>query len=172
MEDDYRHRDYFEGIEPEASKKEEDRYYPTKIDDIRVGYEMYCPIGVENDMAKVICTNIYDLHAISNRVGDNYTFPHLYQTRYLNKKDIESLGWKHRAKFTLLASQDNYKEEISHLFELENYILIFDKNTYKVIITLGLPENILFKGICPSINELRYVLNLLNIKINLVSLKQ
>lgn len=86
------------------------------------------------------------------------------RTPYLTKEQIEKEGWKYEPSIGLV---------IAHKFTKGDYILNWFWNDKKIFIykmkklwpgSVNYELEPLYKGICPSINEFRTIMKLLNIK--------
>jgi len=137
----------------------EEKYYTPDISDLRVGYECEtkdCSDSRYDNWAKTILTPSFldETYKIEGWIEQSYI-----RTAYLTKEQIEAEGWEYSFQEGLL--------------EIHNYI--FKENTsappillrhYPQMKALRIiqEEQQLFKGQCPSINELRYISKLLNIK--------
>lgn len=133
---------------------EENKYYIPEIEDLSVGYE--CELNIPNlpdikgGWKKISLTN----ETLNNyfslvRLPSYKTF---VRTKYLDKEDIESLGWKFDAN-----KADDYK------YYLNSYILYFPYAEEEPILIKD-QKNTLFYGECKSINELKTIMKFLNIK--------
>ena len=129
-----------------------DKYYVPSIEEIYVGFE--CEYQEPNSKE-------FENDELSERdVAYLLVYPDKARVKYLDQKDIESLGW--------LESNSNYGE---YNFKLNNYTLIFWSNTTENYTTniyikqesgLGLH---CFKGTIKNKSELVKLMSQLNIKL-------
>jgi len=142
----------------------DEKYYTPDKEDLFIGYEceQYTPANTGIDYLghyyeswdKRKLKNGWELLDISERSK-------IVRTKYLNKEDIESLGWQW---YTNCSSGEEYELFINDnkysLIQVDysHDIYIYKHNTYG--------ETILFSGRCKSINELKKIMLWLNIKNN------
>lgn len=165
----------------------ENKYYTPEIEDLRVGYTLESNnlLNTNNSLLNGWGSITLEKEHYQASNDDLSNVEHIFhdlkegkiRTKYLDKQDIESLGWK----FNYLGKDDWFKgnltiiayNEIDYPFELwfklDKYWLGFYKGVYKIVIIEkreGFPNNeiIKFSGNCPSINELKYIQKLLGIK--------
>ena len=171
-----------------AKKKadEEKKYFTPTIEDLHVGYEAefnWCTSGgfvtFNDDNTPDIMIEPTTKHWETIRCGypqtimDSSRTPADFysilkngrlRTPYLTTEQIEKEGWKYEPVIGLV---------IAHKFTKGNYILYWFWSDKKIFIykmkklwpgsvNYGLEP--LYKGICPSINEFRTIMKLLNIK--------
>lgn len=135
-----------------------DKYYIPEIEELHVGYE--CEIYSNKWNSYIIPDKMYFLaDNTENNTGgfNNFIFPILIKnaeirTKYLDKEDIESLGWNF----------DAYKED-DYKYYLNSYILYFPYADEEPILIKD-QKGTLFYGECKSINELKTIMRLLKIK--------
>lgn len=150
------------------------KYYTPEISDIRVGYECeICPnLGYDDVWIKTTghCEEIVG-NGVKSCNLDELTYDCLVdgyigiRTPYLTKEQIEGEGWK-------LANTGGLEKGCingSCSFSKGKYILYFTKiinKEGKCIINMSIHDELddYYRGLCPSINELRYISKLLNIK--------
>lgn len=128
------------------------KYFVPDISDIRVGYE--CErrsTGLERDKQWSYCK--IDFYDMQNIVIEGR--PDWYRVPYLTKEQIEAEGWK-RDELGF------HKGDVA----ITLYENLGPRNCRQVIRIWQQTKNgqQLFLGNCPSINELRIITKLLNIK--------
>ena len=157
----------------------ENRYYEVEINDLNIGQEVFI-MDTSNYNAKHTCskypcigvvTELTDYPTIWVKAEDKTfeLYPQQISLKYLDKEDIESLGWvKADDSIPKISS---YKE----VYKKENYFLIHLKdNFYKIVVfdiakesdRLGfyemyIPER--FFGILKNSNELKVLMKMLEI---------
>lgn len=127
----------------------ENKYYTPEKEDIRVGYE--CQVQ-EIEFAQWINQIITKDWTLEGSNIYEYLEWNNVRTKYLDKEDIESLGYNQ-----ILDSEcfiDSNRKLLLTFFKECNKITIFRKNG---------PIKVLFKGTCKSKNELITIQKLLGI---------
>jgi hypothetical protein len=143
-----------------SNMQKDSKYFVPNIEDIRIGYECeiwwnynmlpenkWCPIKIGD-----ADTQNFEMFDFIYRIRDNHI-----RTPYLTKEQIEAEGW-------IFVEHDNspfnsgYRKENHRIQTVNNgsggmYISRRDEN--------GI--NVIFEGVCPSINEFRFICKLLNI---------
>jgi hypothetical protein len=158
----------------------ENKYYTPSIEEFRVGF-IYEQVSINPQEDITVSDEFkYEQHTFPDPfVGYRLDRLNLNNIRvkYLDKQDIESLGWE----FNYLGKDDWFKgnivvvpyNEIDYPFELwfklDKYWLGFYNAIYKIVILekgddFLNGQTIRFSGNCPSINELKYIQKLLGIK--------
>ena len=153
----------------------ENKYHTPELEDLFIGYEIERYIAGSGDSYDNIILNKIELEWCLNCYNTNCQKGWL-RTPYLTKEQIESEGWV----FNYLGKDDWFKNSIPILpyneidypfelwFKLDNYWLGFYKNIHKIVV-LEKGEDysggqiIRFNGKCPSINEFRKIIKLLEI---------
>lgn len=145
---------------------EDNKYYMPDIEDLHVGYicevqQMQQGEGVGSYVKSVLNElremELFDLAEYFNRC----------KTKYLDKEDIESLGWKEMPKYS-----NRYI-----MFELSNRWLGYNLEKHWLKLTVNDPikeldrtddlydeSKMYYQGECKSINELKTIMKWLNIK--------
>lgn len=160
---------------PYASKKEDPKYFTPSIEDLHVGYE--CEVLPINES---LGWEAGKLSYYSGHEGPGLynLYPFWYTTRksnygriktmihdfkqirvpYLTKEQVEKEGWIER-----IGLNDFYKNDYRMLFgrSIEDNNVV--KSTHLHVYHTRL-KYILYEGSCPSINEFRTIMKLLNIK--------
>lgn len=116
-------------------------YFVPKIEDIRIGYE--CEVKWYTRDNQEWRKFIVDLETINNMKSTQDV-----RTPYLTKEQIEAEGWKSKKGIKALS-----KEEGFQMYMIEG--------TQEIVIMQW--EEAIFQGLCPSINEFRYICKLLKI---------
>jgi hypothetical protein len=136
----------------QAEKEKE--YFIPKLDDFNIDYE--CEMLTDRGWKQ------YIIH--SSRAFIDNMIKNSLRTPYLTKEQIEKEGWKYEPLIGLV---------IAHKFTKGDYILNWFWNDKKIFIykmkklwpgSVNYELEPLYKGICPSINEFRTIMKLLNIK--------
>jgi hypothetical protein len=137
----------------------ENRYYTPDLKSLFVGYEAVLrladtPEGSEHKL-------LIDEYSIKDFKQGLIPL----QTKYLDKSDIESLGWEYNEK------EKTYSKHFSGYCESFTYTLkhIEHQKAIKIKLTYVSPEESFknktyYCGKCPSINELKYIIKLLEIQ--------
>jgi hypothetical protein len=137
----------------------ENRYYTPDLKSLFVGYEAVLrladtPEGSEHKL-------LIDEYSIKDFKQGLIPL----QTKYLDKSDIESLGWEYNEK------EKTYSKHFSGYCESFTYTLkhIEHQKAIKIKLTYVSPEESFknktyYCGKCPSINELKYIMKLLEIQ--------
>lgn len=149
----------------------EEKYYTPQISDLRVGYE--CEILLNEDFESSN-NNVWRKHTFnqgnftnyageSNNDWDNLFWYNptrvinhrIIRTPFLTKEQIEAEGWEYRAGYYIKDTMRLYFWNIEPEYR-----------TPRITIDSTLSDGLYFSffGECKSINELRYISKLLNIK--------
>ncbi len=135
----------------------EQQYYTPELEDLRVGYE--CEVFVERNYKSIKLNDRTGLQVSIDLIQIGI---HDIRTPYLTKEQIEKEGWK------------IIHEETKPLpYKME--WIVGAKNQFRIYINLALHDRMnlaveefkqtkMFQGKCPSINEFRTIMKLLNIK--------
>ena len=141
--------------------EQQSKYYTPDISELHVGYE--CEIGTSWGFCKgkfpeVLTYDTLTGFAIQKATGlmDVFKAGSL-RTKYLDQSDIESLGWEFD-KSRGIPLEYHYTKEVN----LKKYKLT--KLSTKIHIGILQQGNTLYEGECKSINELRKIMEWLNIK--------
>lgn len=137
------------------------KYFPTPIEDIRIGYE--CEILEGFNWNKYIAPNprkgikndywLYDKILAYSAERDDAK---LIRTQYLTKEQIEDEGWKEISEY----NYEKVNSNITMHYGEDHYLWIM--HPAKTILKEEYLANS-FKGDCKSINEFRTICKLLNI---------
>lgn len=150
---------------------EQDKYYTPTIEEFHVGFEYeiidLSSNNYQEDESKckwdkkiIEESNFYSSYKENSLFESvlSYLDKNRIRVKYLDKQDIESLGFKFLTKV---------KEKAS-AYQLDNWSLYNDENCELKIVKLNtnsiLGYDVYFNGYCKSINELRKILEFLNIK--------
>lgn len=148
---------------------EQNKYFQPEISDIRVGYE--CEVNSSLGYSKEFTPTIVgfknedyaytdEVSRLINMMDDGYGE---IRTPYLTKEQIEAEGWTEvRDKLISCVGKTRCYLEIP--FEKERYWVWFSEEDRSFAITGIDGIKTYFQGICPSINEFRTIIKLLNIK--------
>jgi hypothetical protein len=146
------------------SHLENSKYYLPEISEFYVGFEYYHGFNSEQDLTLYIVNKTYDFKTILNEINNE-----IVRVKYLDKDDIESLGFKHDqttkdgAYFYYGTMMD--KKEI--LLHCHNGNSKFDYEDYTKIVISDLTEkfsdNTLFDGIIKNKSELKKLIRQLEI---------
>ena len=129
----------------------ESNYYTPSIEDIREGYE--CEITYAKDLIGT---------------SDEYFFKYIVDLQYFNESDYVQLRTPYLTLEQIEAEgwvPTKYKYAIPS-FDKDEYQLWYYPENKRIAITKGtrsLMVHTLYKGSCPSINELRTITKLLEI---------
>lgn len=130
--------------------KNDKKYYAPNIEDIFIGYECEQVRQYNSEWEERIL-NEMDFNLICTE-GELYEdwFKANYRTKYLGKDDILKLGFELSNVFDHVYQKDGvYIDYFNH-----DDIIIYKYDKYG-------NEEYLFQGSCPSINELRKILKLI-----------
>ena len=134
--------------------EEQNKYFTPDIEDLHIGYK--CEQKDESewtsyiiDQKSLLYTTLRDLESSEKS---------FIRTKFLDKSDIESLGWKW---FT----NASYGEDYEMINNNKKYVLSQIENTQEIYVYLidESKDYVLFNGQCKSINELRIIHKLLQI---------
>ncbi len=169
----------------------ENKYYTPEIEDLRIGYQCIETVSFGQEWIPSCMGTAEFIGTIGAKAHweNKGSLEGLVLTKYLDKEDIESLGFEFfdEARLEGKGNYLRFKKEWSdcppngqcfdHFYGnyyicLNGYpqwdyrvskILIY-KETFGGFVGLGRPDEIIFDGNCPSINELKLLMKLLNIK--------
>jgi hypothetical protein len=161
--------------------EQQNKYYTPDISELYVGYE--CEIGTSWGFSKgkfpeVLTYDTLTGFAIQKATDliDVFRAGSL-RTKYLDQSDIESLGWENCRKLTDWFGKNDKPNQVG--FDMQNMMLGYDYDSHILAITVkdptksedgktevyDYPKNVKwFRGECKSINELRKIMEWLNIK--------
>ena len=157
---------------------EDKKYYTPDITEFHIGYECeYQDLRVQKTPWKheIIDSDLFGIAYSTYEHGTpewEDDMENTFRTKYLDKEDIESEGWNHTGgQLVSWGRQD---------FEISNYIMRFyaarvdniGLSTIEIMtkedpFVMGAYrgyDEVLYKGICKSINQLRIIQKLLGIK--------
>lgn len=144
----------------------ENKYYTPELEDLHIGYECerkhykngIAPYELSQEQAREFYKNS-EIEWSKEIIRSLFNYTHLLmdneviRTKYLDKEDIESLGWRQRNS--------------SNIFEKDKTYLSFNiySNIPVIEIFKNLEEKYIFMyiGECKSINELRKLMKWLKI---------
>lgn len=132
--------------------KNDKKYYTPNIEDIFIGYEgeYFSHYHSNFQWKETIIDFEYFSLFFENDTLDSEWFNDNWRTKYLDKDDILKLGFELSNVFDHVYRKDDvYIDYFNH-----DDIIIYKYDKYG-------NEEYLFKGSCPSINELRKVLKLI-----------
>lgn len=142
-------------------------YYTPDIEDIRVGYE--CEYKAANGEFRKYIIDFSEMPFEGDTIKEYFTEElKRIRTPYLTKEQIEAEGWKPRGLLIGEFDMDLSKAIVNFEKFIENgyYNMYFDPEMRQMNISIWTSDNgssTLYKGNCPSVNELRYISKLLNI---------
>lgn len=155
---------------------ENNKYYIPDIEDIHIGYE--CELKLKENSktkwCKIIIEDGQDIEEIVRSYC--YGIPNDIRTPYLTKEQIEAEGWKSIGNMGILDLSNNDEFITTNdLFVRDDYPNMTIHYNYAIHdMWITIPGKIvehkisyranIFHGECKSINEFRYICNLLNIK--------
>lgn len=149
-----------------------EEYYTPSIEDIRVGYE--CEFNSDKFewvKRKFEFGDISELVSwYQNGIFNTDDLSEIIKVPYLTKKQIENEGWIFTRDFKsklYFETTDIWNGDL-----VDGGFLEYDTSNHQLIITTkdggynsdGPTISVKFKGECPSINELRFILKLIKIK--------
>lgn len=155
----------------------ENKYFTPEIEDIRVGYEMYAPLLDESgketgQLVKIIidspnwANEICDI-SVNYDVLKDYKLGDVWKVSYLTKEQIEAEGWEYINTIRYWNAPSKIK---GLCFRKNNHLLSFNPYNNNISIIPVDPskeqeywEQVRYVGKCPSINEFRTILKLLEI---------
>lgn len=137
-----------------------EQYYTPALQDIHIGYECETRTDPYPDWMSSKIEDADDLGYVINKEWE-------IRTLYLTKEQIEGEGWKIKATFLIADYAPTGRDTYQYMFIKGDFQLIYgnpDDQT-SLIVRKGewYPDNTVFKGTCPSINEFRTICKLLNI---------
>jgi hypothetical protein len=136
----------------------ENKYYNPDVEDIRIGYELECLDEDDNTWIPAVVSNQSDL---CNFTGLDLKL----RVPFLTKEQIEKEGWEYKKEMVDFPTQLEY----ASLYVKGNIWLIYTKDGDISFVPIDpslekYEHKHRYLGPCPSINELRYLTKLLNIK--------
>lgn len=139
----------------------ENKYYTPEIEEFHIGYKYEITNGNEW-VSKIFSKE--DLKSFLYEKLENGINQKYIRTKYLDKEDIESLGWKYTAKsIDIWFKKEGVFERTSWTSKKATlHYNLEDKWLFIYLDDMG-DETTIFTGKCPSINELRTIMKLLNI---------
>lgn len=152
----------------------ENKYYTPQIAELYIGYK--CEVKESNGWYPWDTYNAGDVSDLTDwiRTGD-------VRTKYLDKEDIESLGWLHVGGQMISFGTQDFELRSGDIVYLLKYIPravikneVRRETAIMLQMTVDNPEQIpggdeaamKYYGACPSINELKFLMKLLNIEYN------
>tara|TARA_R110000822_G_scaffold82509_6_gene195163 strand:- start:1361 stop:1816 length:456 start_codon:yes stop_codon:yes gene_type:complete len=150
--------------------KEEEKYYTPGIEEFHVGFEFEIEDLHDNLVDRTFRPIIADWQEL-NEVYDNYEHEHQdfhknYRVKYLDKEDIESLGFKEMKDIS-------YNKEVYHFtghnlmimhYPPKNVIAIEVRDRSLSEILSVFDRSSLFFGVIKSKNQFKQLLQMLNIE--------
>lgn len=142
---------------------ENNKYYKPDIEDLRIGYncEWYGAIGLKHEYMPITM----DVKWINIAVNNGIQY---FRTEYLTKTNIESLGWKINIEYNHLSrcafEKDNYYLLLNTRKQIPFIKIIYKDRSKEEDGWIVAPEHFQISIQCPSINELKTIEKLLNIK--------
>ena len=132
------------------------KYYCPKIDEIFIGYECeyFNPYANPQWENRILDIDVFNL-LLEDDIFDEMYFRVNYRTKYLDEEDVLKLGFKTRKYTPFVYNKDNIYIDF---FDLNDVIICTHDKHYDI--------DYLFRGYCPSINELRKILKLVTHEIN------
>lgn len=152
----------------------EKEYYRPHLRDLYIGYvcERIDLLGVIYDIEQYKSITI-NFHHIKLAYEEGVR---IFKTKYLDKEDLESEGWKNDERYPKLLYKEfdldtkhcddcyhKVRYELTIGDVLENKRVQIKKINFGGF-TGGQDSQYIYDGFCPSINEFRKIENLLNIK--------
>lgn len=147
-----------------------DKYYTPSIEEFYVGFEYEELIGTESNGIQDWSEKIYDPEEHIDSYGE-YTFKELFpscvRVKYLDKEDIESLGFRKVKDYSACDVYQKHNENNNIWYELEYYNedynneLLIEK--YELSGSKDYSSTYIFQGTIKNKSELKKVLKMLNI---------
>lgn len=142
--------------------EQENKYYTPDISELHIGYEcqignLFALPGSRWEWAETKPLKWSTIAFIAQAMIPEHLV--YIRTKYLDQSDIESCGWKW---FTNSSSGEEY--EISSNDKTYSLIQVDYSHNIYVFVEDGYGDKTLFYGECKSINELRKIMQWLNIK--------
>lgn len=147
-----------------------DKYYTPSIEEFHVGFEFEVNYTGEGWLKEIFCNgtgkNIDSIGKLKSFLGKT-TFEDAYRVKYLDKKDIESLGFEFIEKNgdLLFKSIKTYRG-LSTGDDSKIWISYYPKNQWTLIYKRSNrgEEDDLFYGVIKNKSELKKILKQLNVK--------
>lgn len=135
-----------------------DKYYTPSIEEFHVGFEFEVNYTGEGWLKEIFCNgtgkNIDSIGKLKSFLGKT-TFEDAYRVKYLNKEDIESLGWKFEGGRLLKNIQDVFnKGEYTLTYHYPTKTLYIEDMVGDVVKNLTIKNK----------SELKKILKQLNVK--------
>jgi hypothetical protein len=165
--------------------EQQNKYFTPDISELHVGYEYYTE-WKDGTLRKIIIDEYIDRNGdgdlpqafwgLSNGICGGSSV-HPVMTKYLDREDIESLGWENYRKLTDWSGKNDKPNQVA--FDMQNMMAAYDYDSHILAITVkdptrsndgktevyDYPKNARwFRGECKSINELRMIMKMLKIQ--------
>ncbi len=150
---------------------QDNKYYTPNIEDIRIGYE--CEANIK-EFGVIVTRDEEWRHIIIKGVGQEVIYYHslgMYRTCSLTKEQIEAEGWEFytfpieiegtEEDIFIEGWEKTITEDLWYTLRKENDTYLIEKRWY--VNSVSQVWETLYKGTCPSINEFRQIIKLLNI---------
>jgi hypothetical protein len=147
------------------------KYYTPSIEEFRVGFEYeYCPFPEVNTKFKKEVADWQSLDILYDDFEHEPTelFERTYRVKYLNKKDIESLGFKYDPNYTDLPELGFLEESLCISLGIQ-YLLYYNPEDKLLrierVVNCGTgSEDYLFNGKIKNLSELKQVLTMIGVE--------
>ena len=145
------------------------KYYTPQLEDLFINYEFEYKINKNPEIWRK--SNLWDISTIDEdciKSAEYFISKNEIRTKYLDKEDIESLGYIYETNYGDFLSFEKgnpyYLNGQLLYYNLDNHLLriSINKENYD---NQGVPINqVIFDGECKSINELKKILKYLKIE--------
>jgi len=149
------------------------KYYTPKIEEFHVGFEYEVQANDDStEFENIIISKNKDSFSFMNRYALN-NIPYDVRVKYLDREDIESLGFKEETIPNCFKEDSLNQGYIKHINEKESLLLHYNGETKKLFLSKQVVYNevtdnwytdFLFQGTIKNISELKKLLKQLNIK--------
>ena len=144
-----------------------EKYYTPKIEKLFIGYECetYKKFYENDKLEKEEWSKIQVIPGTLKYLWENPEDIKRVRTPYLHHEQIEKEGWNHN----VIENKTDKKDFSDSFYTKDNLILRLYQGFWNSeilsirIVIMDQHEGIIYKGCCPSINEFRTIINLLNI---------
>ena len=144
-----------------------DKYYTPTIEEFHIGFEFYEDINGEK-FKQVFGEMFTELRQIENGLSNGSLY-----VKYLDKEDIESLGWESGMHVNIWSDDDDIVEGWSiAVNNTDTYVLFYspENNTVGIYlqrvyneVTGNWTSHIMFSGIIQNKSELKKLMKMINI---------
>jgi hypothetical protein len=131
----------------------ESKYYTPEIEEFHIGFEYEWNNSNEDDKWRIAVADLENCYHSVQDIQQELNYQH-YRIKYLDKEDIESLGWKFYENDTI---------PLKAFSKNEDYKLTYISGMHRVSIANNLVEHTHFDGSIKNKSELKKLMKQLGI---------